>query len=162
MQDHPDVQALRGEWANLFERVLACGAQTGAMAALDGLVQSAKARIGAPVQESNTFVSSPSRAGAPTFQKHEGQRAPSGSVRRVIRSTLEKSLPLRVHQIIEDAARTGRGQLKDTSVRMALQTMRKNGEAQQNDTGEWSLTHRSVVDLSPMQSDGQPAYREAA
>ena len=165
MSDLSSLDVLKAEWLALFDRVLAHGRRAGRTDALATLLANAQAQMDAvEISPGRTDLEPSSRRSKQpnVSAKREGKRAPSGSIQREVQAILAKSLvPLRVQQIM-DAAGDG-SPLKDTSVRMALMTLRKNGKVRQNDIAEWSLTPRSSTELSQVPSDdGHHAIREAA
>lgn len=145
MADSDDVAQLKVEWDALFARTLALGRTQGQQRASE-VLRSAMDHLSLSSVTQATGVAVTPVASAPSAQTvHSPQgrkklmsgRAASGSVRTLVDEILGSSpVPLTPRKI--GTIGLDRGQhLKDSSIRMALQTLRDIKRARQVGNGEW-------------------------
>lgn len=159
MTENPEIAALRGQWNALFDEVLQAGVSLGQSAATT-ILQETLQRLGvkgvvmAPV--AITRAPEPDAPLAPPPRRRTiPERAPAGFVQSTVQGILERTTePLTPTAVRNLAAQQGHA-LKDSSVRMALFTLRDQGKAQTVDGGAW-LTAAPEAALSPAQAAPEP------
>lgn len=172
MADSDDVAQLKAEWDVLFARTLALGRTQGQQRASE-VLRSAMDHLSLPSVTQATDVAVTSVASAPSAQAvHSPQgrkklmsgRAASGSVRTLVDEILGSSpVPLTPRKI--GTIGLDRGQhLKDSSIRMALQTLRDIKRAHQVGNGEWEAMRPASggSGLVALQDGGSSVHAEHA
>lgn len=161
MSDTDDMRQLKEDWDALFGRILSLGRVQGQAEATAVLKEAMARLVGGAALEGASLVAQPT-ASQPVLHgdtsasfvyqprsRVQSQRAAVGSVQRSVDDIMTKSpVPLTPLKIVSIGLERGIS-LKDSSVRMALITLREKRRVQQLGSGEW-------VSIAKIESEGLP------